>query len=91
MVILYQKGDVIRLRRVDYFADPMDWGMDADEYARVLKAQEDGELFTVTCEASEGYYDLKSQSTDLELFAVCQYHFLPAAADWQKQLDVVDL
>ncbi len=78
MDIQYQEGDVIRLRYVGYFADPMDWGMDADEYARVLEAQENGELFVVTCEANEGYYDLKSQSTDLEMFAISEYHFLPA-------------
>lgn len=74
MDIQYQEGDVIRLRRVDYFADPVD----ADEHARVLEAQENGELFTVGAEVNEGYYDLKSQSTDLKLFAVSEYHFLPA-------------
>ena len=79
MVIRYQKGDVIRLCRVHYFTDPMDWGMDADEYARVLEAQENGELFTVSAEVNEGYYDLKSQSTDLVLFAISEYHFLPAS------------
>jgi len=83
MNIQYQKGDVIRLRRVHYFkaviTDPMDWSMDADEYARVLEAQENGELFTVSAEVNEGYYNLKSQSTDLELFALSEFHFLPAS------------
>ena len=80
MKLTYENGDLVQLRRVDELSDPEDWGMTQDEYDSLLTAMKKRSVFEITCESSEGYFDIENVDTGEQFEAISDYNFKPNAS-----------
>lgn len=89
MKIVYEEGDEVKLRRVEEFTDPDDWGLTQEEYDDLVSCQGDGVRFEIVCESSDDYYDIISEE-GMKVNAVSSYNLMPDH-EYGEALALMDL
>jgi len=89
MKIVYEEGDEVKLRRVEEYSDPDDWGLTQEEYDALVQAQEDEVRFEITCEAADDYYDIIGED-GTKVNAVSAYNLMPDH-EYGEALALMDL
>ena len=91
MFIVYEPGDIVKLRRTYEYDDLNDWGLKEDEL-EALRAAEDEQLNAeIVGEETDGYYNIVvcyEDGRQRRFDAICNYHLTPATDDALALLDI---
>lgn len=91
MFIVYEPGDIVKLRRTYENDDLDDWGMEEDELEALREADDLGYNAEIVGEETDGYYNIVVCHPDgmqWSFTAISAYHLRPASSDYKLLLDV---
>lgn len=80
MKIIYETGDLVKVRRITEITDPALLDMTDVQFADLLNASYNDDEFVITSDNGNDYYDVKHLRSGKTIENMCVYHIYPAAS-----------